>query len=113
MEERLLRIQQGDTWALEILLQDEQDKPVDLTGATAKMQMRPFPSSAMVVAELSTENQRITIDPAGKVALLLAADVTAALPARSGVYDLEVKFADSVVTKIIGGSFQVLAEVTR
>ena len=113
MEERLLRIQQGDTWALEILLQDEQDQPVDLTGATAKMQLRPFPSSAVLVAELSTGNQRITVDPAGKIGSLLAAEVTAALPAKPGVYDLEVTFASGVVTKIIGGSYLVLAEVTR
>ncbi|GGX11080.1 hypothetical protein GCM10007242_16400 [Pigmentiphaga litoralis] len=113
MEERLLRIQQGDTWALEILLQDEQDQPVDLTGATAKMQLRPFPSSAVLVAELSTENERIKIEQAGKIILSLSAEVTAALPVRSGVYDLEVKLSTGVVTKIIGGSYQVLAEVTR
>jgi len=111
--ETLLRIQQGDTWALQIVWTNDDGSPVDMTGATAKMQLRTSVTSSTVVLELSSENGRITIGQAGRLDLQIAADDTAAMPTASGVYDLEVKFASGVVKKIIRGSYLVTPEVTR
>jgi hypothetical protein len=109
----ILRIQQGDTWSLEIAWTDDEGLPVDLTGATAKMQMRPSAGSEVLVLELSSANGRIVVDPAGKINLLVSAEDTALLPAKSGVYDLEVTRTSGVVKKLIRGSYLVTPEVTR
>jgi hypothetical protein len=111
--ETLLRIQQGDTWSLEIAWTDDEGQPVDLTGATAKMQMRPSAGSAVLVLELSSANGRIAVNPAGKLNLLVSAEDTGLLPVKSGVYDLEVTFTSGVVKKLIRGSYLVTPEVTR
>lgn len=111
--ELALTIQQGDTYALDILWTDDvTQQPVDLTGASARMQMRSFYSSPAVVQEL-TVGAGITIDPAGRITLLLSAVQTAALEAASGVYDLEVTFLSGVVKKVIQGRYTVNPEVTR
>jgi hypothetical protein len=113
MEERLLRIQQGSTWGLDVQLTDDQGQPLDLTGATAKMQLRRYPSSPDVLLELSTENQRIQIGTDGTLLLIIPAAVTAALAARPGCYDLAVTLPPNPAEIVLGGDYLILPGVTR
>lgn len=114
--EILLRIQQGDTWAREIIWTDENNQPVNLTGAQARMQMRAHYGAVDVLLDLSSDPDigGITLDPAGKINLLIDAEDTAALAAglSLGVYDLKITFAGGVVKKLIWGNFLVMPEVT-
>lgn len=110
--ETLLRFQQGDTWAREIEWTNDDDTPVDLTGATARMQLRSSVNSPQVVLELTSEDG-IAVDPAGKLTIQVAAPMTALMPAGLGVYDLEVSFPSEVVQTVIRGSYIVTPEVTR
>ena len=92
--------------------------PVDLTGYTARMQVRSELTSPAVLLELTTENGRIGITDAtaGKLELRLTATETAALAFESGVYDLELvapDAPDNTVTRLLAGSVTVLPEVTR
>jgi hypothetical protein len=88
--------------------------PVNLTAATARMEVRKKASSPDVVLDAS---DYITLGgAAGTVDLNIPASVLADIPARSGSsfyeYDLEI-VTGSVVTPFIAGRFYVAPEVTR
>lgn len=89
--------------------------PVDLTGCTARMQIRTAVESAEVVLELSTDNGRITLGgAAGTITMRLTAAETAALPPRlQAVYDLEIVHSNGDVRRLMAGKVSVSPEVTR
>jgi hypothetical protein len=104
----LIRIEQGATWQTALTLRD-----TDLTGYTARMQIRATIDSDTVLVELTT-GDGITIDgPAGQIALLLTNEQTAALDWTDGVYDLELTDPDGNVTRLLKGPVEVDPEVTR
>lgn len=88
--------------------------PVDLTGSTARMQIRPELSSDEVLAELTTENGGITLGGVeGTIDLYLSAEETAEIRVPSGVYDLELVNADGDVDRVLSGGVAISFEVTR
>lgn len=89
--------------------------PVDLTGCTARMQVRSEVGSPDVLLELTTANGHIEIEPLdGEITLLLSAAETAAITSwQRGVYDLEVVHSDGSVRRLLEGSVKVKPEVTR
>lgn len=87
---------------------------VNLTGYTARMQLRTAANAATPALEATTENGRITLGgAAGTITLNLSATVTAALPANQYAYDLELVSGSGQVTRLIEGFTTVDAEVTR
>ena len=107
-------IEQGTTLMKPFIWKDSDGVPVDLTGYTAKMQVRQSPQSGTVLLELSTTNGRITLGGAsGTITLALIASTTAAINWRRGVYDIELTSGDGTVTRLIEGEIQVSKEVTR
>ena len=87
---------------------------VNLTGYTARMQLRISSDAATPALEATTENGRITLGgAAGTVTLDLPATVTAALPANQYAYDLELVSGSGQVTRLLEGFATVDAEVTR
>lgn len=88
--------------------------PVDLTGCTARMQVRDRITSADVLLELTTENGGLALGgAAGTVTFQMSAAETADLTWKAGVYDLEVVMADGFVRRFLAGVALVLPEVTR
>ncbi|MCQ4274501.1 hypothetical protein [Stutzerimonas degradans] len=85
--------------------------PVDLTGATARMQIRAQLGGA-VLLELTTENGALAITGLGTITRTLSAAQTAALTWTDGVYDLEVQFPDGTVQRYLQGAVTVSREVT-
>lgn len=107
-------IEQGATLMKPFIWKDSDGVPVDLTGYTAKMQVRQSPQSGTVLLELSTSNGRITLGgAAGTITLALTAAITAAIAWRRGVYDIELTSGDGTVTRLLEGEIQVSKEVTR
>lgn len=109
-------LDQGSTFQKVIIYSNGDTSEVyDLTGYSAKMQLRSSAKSPDVIAELSTANGNITIDPLfGKLTLVLSATVTAAIKAGVYLYDLKITSADPVtVTTILKGSITVSAEITK
>lgn len=78
-------IELGAKWERELIWQSSDGAcpptytPINLTGYTGKMQIRPASGSATLILELSTANGRITITPAtGSIALVVdTADILA------------------------------------
>lgn len=88
--------------------------PVDLTGCTARMQVRQKVDGTDVLLNLTTENGGIILGGiAGTVTVYLSATATAALAWKSGVYDLEIEFGNGDVRRLLSGSVSVSLEVTR
>jgi hypothetical protein len=87
--------------------------PLDITGYTAKMQMRSYPDSATAVLTLTTENGGIAITGAtGNIALHATAAQTGAI--NQGPYDYDVEiYQSSSVIRVVQGQIDVSAQVTR
>jgi hypothetical protein len=88
--------------------------PVDLTGFTARMDIRKTLGSAMAIHTLTTENGGITLGgAAGTIELLIPALTTETFDFGNAVYDLELISAVGVVTRLVGGAITLSKEVTR
>ena len=105
--------EQGATFSRVITYQGSEGAPVNLTGYTARMQVRATTEDAAVLLSLTTENGGIALGgAAGTVTLLATATQTAAMPSGELVYDIEL-VSGAVVTRLLQGCFVVDAEVTR
>lgn len=101
----------GDTarpWEIQIL---EDGNPVNLTGATVKLQARRDPQRVTLV-DLSSDGTGITITDATagtfSVGGYTLPDVDAML-----IYDLQVLTASGSLTTYLTGTFPVFAQVTE
>jgi hypothetical protein len=91
----------------------EYNEPVDLTGYTARMQIREKVTSETVLETLTTSNGKILINNTAKtISMILSAATTEAYTWKTGVYSLEME-KDGVVVPLLYGSVAVEREVTR
>lgn len=108
--------QQGATFSVNMVHRDSLTKlPTDLTGYTARMQVRRSrdPADSTEILSLTTENSRITLGgDTGTISLLVSASDMESITAENFVYDLELVHG-SVVSRIVQGEFIVEANVTR
>ena len=110
--------EQGATFSRVLTWTDTGGSLVDLTGYSARMQVRKTAEESAIAVSLSSTGTSTGIalgGVAGTITLLIPAASTAAIPARSYVYDLELVSGapSSVVTRLVKGAFVVDAEVTR
>jgi hypothetical protein len=109
-----LYIEQGATLSLPIIWKDSDGNVINITGYTARMQVRQTRPSTTVLLSATTENGKLVIDGSnGKVTISLSATDTSAITWLTGVYDLELISGSGVVTRLIEGSVTVSQEVTR
>lgn len=107
-------IEQGATFVKNIIWKDSNGDPVDITGYTARMQIRRKKSSTTVEHSATTENDGITLGlTAGTIDILIPATDTAEFEFTKGVYDLELVDPQGKVYRIIEGGVEVSKEVTR
>lgn len=107
-------VEQGTTLIKPIVWKDSSGNPVNLTGYSARMQVRPSVASEEVLVELSTTNGKIVIVPLlGKLTITMSPTDTSALTSRRARYDLEIIAGDGNVTRLIEGEITVSREVTR
>lgn len=87
-------------------------EPVDLTGYTARLQVREDARSNDVMLELSTENGGIEIDgPDGLITLIFAAD-KAGVVTFAAEYDMVISEAGESV-RLIYGPITPVQTITR
>jgi hypothetical protein len=110
---------QGSTWTLAITLTDSGSNAIDLTGYTARAQIRKTYATTTI-----TKSFTCTIDAplTGVINLSMSASDTSAITcgktstesASTYVYDIEVyTTADAEVDRIMGGKLYVSPEVTK
>lgn len=100
-----------ETFEQEITLQDEDGKAIDLTGKTAKAQVRKEPGSTKLVASMKCSIDKAT----GSINFMLTSAQTAAIAAGKYAYDVcivETTSGEEIRKYLIGGLFMVLPSVT-
>lgn len=111
-------VHQGATFAHVMVLADRNDvtgaiTPIDLTGATARMQVRRRVRETAHLVELTTENGRITLGGKnGTIQLNLSPSDTQGLLAGKAFYDFEL-ISGAVVDRLFSGEFHITPEITR
>lgn len=87
---------------------------VNLTGYSARMQVRKTVKSPTTVLSLTSPAGGITLGGAlGTIDIYVPAATVAAIPAGSYVYDLELVSGGGAVKRLLQGSIPVTGEVTR
>jgi hypothetical protein len=108
------RIEQGVDSTRQFIWKDSDGNPVNLTGYTARMQLRKSVSDANVLLELSTSNSGISITGStGTISLYFKKADTTGVTWVEGVYDLELTSPGGLTTRLIEGTFVLSKEVTR
>lgn len=103
---------QGATFTLQMVYQNGAGVPINLTGYTAKMQLRLKFGSPDAALTLSTENGGLTIDgPTGTISILATDEQTLALDPALYVYDLDI-ISGGTIERLVMGQVTVRAEVT-
>lgn len=89
--------------------------PINISGYTARMQIRRTLESSTPMISLTTENNRLVINPsdADNQVLITLTDAETSTLTTSGVYDLEIESPDGVVSRVLQGDVTLSLEVTR
>lgn len=105
--------EQGSDYATTVTYTDDNGSPVNLAGYSSRMQVRHFAGSPTPVLTLTNGNGMTITAATGVISVAITAAALAQIPAGSYKYDLEIVSGAGAVTKLLGGDFDVAAEVTR
>lgn len=122
-----ITIEQGADWRLLFVWKDQAGNPHNLTGWTARMQVRETVDSKTALFDLTTENGQIAIgNENGTVEIKIPAAMSQEVKAnpknlvwqdgKQGVsfsYDLELIDTQGIVTRLLQGAAFFVPEVTR
>lgn len=101
-------IDQGSDFEVTINLKDLDDQTIDLTGYTARAQMRKSYSS------LRAYDFTTLVDTdEGYVVLSMPASLTDSIPAGRYLYDCELTSSSNVRTRLVQGIATITPQVTR
>ena len=88
--------------------------PVNLSGYTARMQVRPTVDSSTILLEATTSNGKIVIVPnAGTITITFSAIETGAYTTANAVYDIETEDLNGYVKRRMEGAITLSKQVTR
>jgi hypothetical protein len=91
MAVKQIKVVSGDTWDREWTHKAPNGTPIDLTGASARLQVRD--ANDNLIMEASTDNTRLVLGgPAGTAVMLMPKEATAVAPG-SYEFDYEVTYA--------------------
>jgi len=108
-----LVIRKGAKFDKTIVYKDSNKNPIDLTGYSAKMQIKANSWSSSIL-ELSTSNGSLVLGgPAGTIQMILLDSATAGLSySGTGVYELNLVDPSGYTKKLIEGIVVFLEEIT-
>lgn len=109
-----LTIYQGATFRQNMIWQDNEQQPIDLTGYAARMMARTNVSASDPFLTLTTENGGITLGGEdGTILLVMTAGQTESLTEMAGLYDLELVAPGGEVVRLLQGNIIISKEITR
>ena len=105
-----VKIWRNDSWAQTFALLAD-TTPIDLSGSTILVQVRPTPSSSVVALELSTDDSSIGIGgvDSNQITLNKIVDIAAG----TYVYDMNVTFPSGEVKTYLWGNFIVTEDISK
>lgn len=108
-----LTIDQGSDWYINFTYQDSNGNPINLTGYTAALQLRSNISDVNAALSLATGSGITITASTGLIAVHATAAQTGAISSGYYYYDLEITSSTNIVTRLIEGRIQLVAQVTR
>lgn len=102
-------IQQGATFNLSVIMKDGYGAVTDLSGYTARSQIREKVDSPTPLVTITCS---IPTPQNGRILMTIPAATTTALNYKSAVYDLEIE-KDGVIDRVLQGNAVLSKEVTR
>lgn len=108
-------VNQGARFQLNVAVKNSDGTVKDLTGYSARMQVRATKASSTVLMEATTGLGTISINaPGGIVSVNIGASATAAMTWNAGYYDMEIFTVDpNEVIRVVEGFATLSKEVTR
>jgi hypothetical protein len=104
----------GTTFGRSLLWKNSSGNPVDLSGFSARLQVRGDADPAPLYADLSSETGGIVLGGTdGTIALSISSADTAAFPAGLAKYDLFVTNLASFTSCLLFGTVTIRAGVTQ
>lgn len=108
-----ITIEQGATFQLSLIWKDSDAVPIDITGYTARMQVRRRHTSDTTMLEFTSAAGDITLGGAAGTIVVSADAPLTGETARSAVYDIELVSPAGVITRLLEGDVTITPEVTR
>jgi hypothetical protein len=108
-----ITLYQGATYQQQFTWKDQNNNPINLTGYTARMQIRESHDAASPFVTLSTGSGITLGGVAGTITLTISDSQTSAMTQSSGVYDIELVSSLGTVTRLLEGNVIISREVTR
>lgn len=106
-------VDQNTTFSFTVEYLDNQDLPINLTGASAKMQARDAQGGTKLAATLSSPNNGITIDPLlGRINISMTPAQTNKLFYPKSAYDLIITDSNGSKIKLVEGFLTLKRSVT-
>lgn len=106
-----IKILQGATFSIQLSWQDDKGQTIDLNGYAVYMQIRSSLKEEVLVLELNTTNEGITIEQ-NKIKIHIPATVTKDLRNIPCKYDLKLIKNDTAY-RLIEGNVTISPEVTK
>lgn len=103
--------EQGADLLLQFTYRDPDGEAIDLTGYSARMQVRKTRLNSAVLLD-ATDFLGFG-ESTGVITLAIPAEALSGIPAGEYRYDIELESAGGVVTRVLQGDFSVDGEVTR
>lgn len=102
----------GDTFSRMWVLRDNAGNPINITGAQVRAQLRT--STDVVVAEASTENGRISLQPlAGTIVMSIPYTAMTTVNPGQYWYDVEVTLPSGYRRTVYYATVDIQGDVTR
>lgn len=109
-----LQMDQGATFEHQLTWKTESGTAIDLTGYTARMQVRTKVSATETIFDLTTENGFLELGGvAGTIIIKINNTMSSAVDELRGVYDLELVSGAGFITRLVQGKLTIDPEVTR
>lgn len=107
-------INKGATYRHQLVWKDSAGTPVNLTGCTGKLQVRPEHGDATVLLELTTISGGLTFGGAlGTIDLYVSDEASEQLLGEGGLYDLEIYHPNGDTTRLVEGEWPFRPEITK
>lgn len=106
-------IEQGATFSRTLTWKDGSGNPIDLTGYTAKLELKDVKGNVIITLTTNTGGGITLGGSAGTIAVTMTATQTAAFNFSAAHYDLKLTASDGVtVTRLLEGVVNLDDEVT-
>jgi len=107
-----IAIDQGSDYSLGLILKDSNGSLIDLTGYSARAQLRPKKDSTVLTASFTCTIS--SPSSSGEIIMSMPNATSAGITAGTYYYDLEIYTpSDTYVKRIIEGKAKIRQEVTR